>query len=628
MNIWHRLHWISATFCSLLLASCFWWWVGKAAPIADLPGVATGERLQCVSYAPYRRGESPQLIAKDFEFAAVRLDEDLSLLAKYFDCIRIYSVAAMDNLPAVARAHHLKILLGAWVNHDALDTQIEIDHAIRFARANPDVIRAVIVGNEALLRKEVTPAQLIAYLHTVRAALPGVPITYADVWEFWLANREVAPAVDFVTMHILPYWENRPRSVRHGMIHLEYVYAKIESAFPGKNILIGETGWPSEGRPRRNAAPSLRAQATYIRDFLALATQRGWQYNLIEAFDQPWKRGNEGMVGGYWGLFDTDRHDKHMLAGDVSNFPEWRFDLAFCALCIFLLMWMGARDPQRNQRPAWQLVLPSVLCSLALTFHARQSWFGVRAPPEGMWAASIFALAFFSSAALLHDWKQYRRWCVLATVLSVAVTALELVFDARYRSIPLAGFIVPIMFSTWVGWRNENSLSVPLTPPSPQRERVNRLGDLLCVAGVCLLIIERPSNVMADAWIACVLIFGYTLRARTHAVWTGWRWRILSCFAAYGIASAIRHGLMESVSLVERCSIAPDFAWCTIRDTIGMAIYFQIFSRSAFVLLTLALITRRQIFAISALPFAIVGLVLYNVTPSAIALVWALMMIA
>ena len=100
------------------------------------------------------------------------------------------------------------MLLGLWVSSHADRTKYQIDTGIALANRFPDVVRAVIVGNEALLRGEVSPAALGALIRSVKAQVP-MPVTYADVWEFWLRNRELADAVDFVTVHILPYWEDR-----------------------------------------------------------------------------------------------------------------------------------------------------------------------------------------------------------------------------------------------------------------------------------------------------------------------------------------------------------------------------------------------------------------------------------
>ena len=77
------------------------------------------------------------------------------------------------------------------------------------------------------------------------------------------------------------------------------------NAFPGKEVLIGEVGWPSAGRMREGALPSPVKQARVILDDLALSKRENFNVNIIEAFDQPWKRALEGTVGGHWGLFEA-----------------------------------------------------------------------------------------------------------------------------------------------------------------------------------------------------------------------------------------------------------------------------------------------------------------------------------
>src|SRR3546814_3634998 len=58
-------------------------------------------------------------------------------------------------------------------------------------------------------------------------------------------------------------------------------------------VVITEIGWPSEGRIRRDAVPSPTTQAGFLRAFLNVANQRGLDYFIQEAFDQPWKRSEE-----------------------------------------------------------------------------------------------------------------------------------------------------------------------------------------------------------------------------------------------------------------------------------------------------------------------------------------------
>ena len=115
-------------------------------------------------------------------------------------------------------------------------------------------IKALIVGNEALLRGELSEDDIWAYLDEVQKR-SGLPATYADVWEFWLEHPELAAATDFVTVHILPYWENDPVAAEQVGAHLRDVMRRVGEVFPGKEILIGEIGWPSAGRMREAALP-------------------------------------------------------------------------------------------------------------------------------------------------------------------------------------------------------------------------------------------------------------------------------------------------------------------------------------------------------------------------------------
>src|SRR6185503_3850018 len=105
------------------------------------------------------------------------------------------------------------------------------------------------VGNEALLRGEVSPVTLGEYIRDVKARVK-MPVTYADVWEFWLRYAELASAVDFVTIHILPYWEDDPVSAAQAADHVAAVRQRVADHFPGKEVMIGEVGWPSAGRMR------------------------------------------------------------------------------------------------------------------------------------------------------------------------------------------------------------------------------------------------------------------------------------------------------------------------------------------------------------------------------------------
>ena len=147
-------------------------------------------------------------------------------------------------------------------------------------------------------------------------------------WDYWLRYREIAADVDFVTIHMLPFWEDEPIRAENAAAHVIDIYKKVAAAFPGKNILIGEAGWPSKGRMREVSLPSRINQARFISELLDRAGREKIHVNVFEAYDEPWKRQWEGTVGAHWGLFDGDtRQIKHAVGSAVSNYPFWKLQL-------------------------------------------------------------------------------------------------------------------------------------------------------------------------------------------------------------------------------------------------------------------------------------------------------------
>src|SRR5262249_40257745 len=123
-------------------------------------------------------------------------------------------------------------------------------------------------------------------------------------------------AVDFIAVHILPYWDSK--SASQAVDYTINKYEDLRLAFPGKRIVIAEFGWPSAGYNNQSANPGRIEQAQVIRNFVARADAYGIDYNIVEAFDQPWKT-NEGGVGPYWGLFDASRDAKFAWAGPIGD---------------------------------------------------------------------------------------------------------------------------------------------------------------------------------------------------------------------------------------------------------------------------------------------------------------------
>ncbi|MHB8810759.1 MAG: glycosyltransferase [Desulfobulbaceae bacterium] len=305
-------------------------------------------RIQGFSFQPMRAGNDPTKHKLPTE---AEVDADLKLLADKTNAVRTYSVeGVLAKIPALAQKYGLNVTLGVWLDKDLENNEKEMETAIRVARENYQNVIRVIVGNEAILRGDLTVAEAGAYLDRMRAAL-NVPVSTAEPWHVWYRNPELARHADFIAVHMLPYWEG---------IHLdravEFVVDQVtlvQNTIPDKPVIIGEVGWPSNGRTRRSAVAATSNQAIFLRRFLARAEELGYIYYVMEAFDQPWKRTSEGSVGAYWGVYDLERNPKFPFTSPIVGIPEWRV-LAVISVVIasitFALLLIDSRTLRKRGR--------------------------------------------------------------------------------------------------------------------------------------------------------------------------------------------------------------------------------------------------------------------------------------
>ncbi len=495
-----------------------WWSIGRPVALPDAPST----RIGCVSYAPFREpGDSP--LDPNAFISRQRINADLRLLSRRFDCVRTYSQGqGLSAVPEIARRYGMKVLMGIWLDRDTKANARQIRQGIAVARKYPEALRGVVVGNEVLLRGELSPAALAGYLQRVRAAV-RVPVTYADVWEYWLRHPELAASVDYITIHILPYWEDRPVSPAHAVDHVATVYARVQRAFPGRRIMIGETGWPSEGRTRQAASASVVNEARYVRGFLRYAATADIPYNLIEAFDQPWKRAQEGTAGGYWGIFDAAGRPKFAMQGPVTeDFRWWLGWLAgACGAAVFGMAGIWRRRWQA--RRGWvALTLAGFASGCALAWQWRQMWFACRDLWEWTLSVAVCALALGTALLLMRKVAaqlagtslkaSLPNWLRLSWLFMLAYYGLLLVFDGRYRDYPLGLFALPSAGYALVGWLSkQRDLRMPLL-----EERF--LAGVLCVLAVIVVIQE--AGLSLTAWLWLLLNLGLAL-----PVLSGW-WQL------------------------------------------------------------------------------------------------------
>ncbi|AGF77336.1 exo-beta-1,3-glucanase [Desulfocapsa sulfexigens DSM 10523] len=288
-------------------------------------------RIQGFSFSPLREGDNPskgQLPSEE------EIEADLALLANKTNAIRTYTVNGVyESIPRLAYKHNINVALGAWLDKDLEKNEKEIAQLIKIARENYRNVVRVVVGNETVLRGDLTVKQLNSYLDRVQAAL-DIPVGTAEPWHIWIKEPSLGEHVDYIGAHMLPYWEGI--ELQRAVGHVTNRTSLLMEKFPNKPVAIMEVGWPSNGRTIGRAQASPSNEATFLRRFLKRAEKEKYVYYVMEAFDQPWKQASEGAVGAYWGVYDLNRHPKFPFDAAIISIPEWKLLAGISVLIAFM----------------------------------------------------------------------------------------------------------------------------------------------------------------------------------------------------------------------------------------------------------------------------------------------------
>ncbi|MGE0800531.1 MAG: glycosyltransferase [Lautropia sp.] len=313
----------------LAVGNFFAW--DKANPTVDAP--AFYGQINGLAYNASRRWDNP-LEGRFPDDASI--GADMQTLAKYTRRIRTYSSSDLAQIPALAETQGLNVTAGVWVDGREEYSQKEIAAIEQSVRDNSSIER-VIVGNEQILHAGLTPADLILKIREVKRRVRK-PVSTAEPWHVWMRYPELAANVDFITIHLLPYWEGLPVQAA-----LDYTFERLQQVqqrFPKKKIVVGEVGWPSQGDRRGVSTATPAHQAQFIRGFLVRAQAMKLDYFLMEGVDQPWKIALEGRAGPYWGFLDAERQPKYNLWGPIETDAAWRTKAAAAsALGAVALFW-------------------------------------------------------------------------------------------------------------------------------------------------------------------------------------------------------------------------------------------------------------------------------------------------
>ncbi|MBT8132416.1 MAG: glycosyl hydrolase [Gammaproteobacteria bacterium] len=257
-----------------------------------------------LSFSPYVTGQSPGTLIDEQQ-----IRDRMSIIQPYTRWLRSFSCTdGHEAIPRIAHENGLKTMVGIWLEGDHDKNEKELLNGIEVARAGHANI--VAVGNEVLLREELTEDQLIGHINRVKEAAPGVPVAYVDAYFKFVDHPRVTAACDVILANCYPYWEGCPAD--YALLYMKDMYQRALRAANGKKVIISETGWPNIGTPTGGSIPSEANALRYFINTYQWAAQDGIEIFYFSSFDEDWKIHDEGDVGAYWGLWDKDGNLKYV----------------------------------------------------------------------------------------------------------------------------------------------------------------------------------------------------------------------------------------------------------------------------------------------------------------------------
>jgi GPH family glycoside/pentoside/hexuronide:cation symporter len=278
----------------------------SAEEVQALYAQLRAERLYGLCFSAYAAGQG----AGDV-LAPSQVRRRVALVAPHTRWLRSFACTEGHELiPAVAREHGLKTMVGAWISADRERNEREIHGLVTLAKAG--LVDIAVVGNEVLLRDELPEGELLDCIARVKAAVPeDVRVGCVDAYYLFLERPALAAACDVLLPNCYPFWEGA--DIAWAAHYLRRMHALVQAAGGEKPVIVAETGWPGAGEPVGQARPSAENAMRYFADVQQWARREGVKLFWFSSFDEPWKLQQEGEVGTSWGLWDRDERPKYGL---------------------------------------------------------------------------------------------------------------------------------------------------------------------------------------------------------------------------------------------------------------------------------------------------------------------------
>lgn len=283
---------------------------------AKMPGWSGSKPLYGINFSPFKEDPNNIENVADVDYAQSQLEK---LIGKV-TWIRLFGMDRnQSKVIKIAKKLGFKVAAGAWIGNDVEASKKEVAELIKQIKAKQ--VDLAIVGNEVIENQiSVSQAELIDYINQVKKAAKGsIPVTTAATSNIWIACPALAKAVDVIGLNVYPFWAET--EIDSALQDFQATYSAVKKKAGGKQIVITETGWPTDGGQNGDAVASLNNAQQYMDEITDYAREEKIPLFCFEAFDEEWKSNYEGEFGAHWGIFDADGNAKLTLQPTVTPTP-------------------------------------------------------------------------------------------------------------------------------------------------------------------------------------------------------------------------------------------------------------------------------------------------------------------
>ncbi|MGA9239463.1 glycosyl hydrolase family 17 protein [Robiginitalea sp.] len=275
-----------------------------ATELSGLSGEALKEKareilamgMHGLCFSPYEEGQKP-----GERISESQIRRRMEIIKPYTEWIRSFSCTeGNEKIPGIAKEFGIKTMVGAWLGDDPEINREEVDNLILLAKEG--LVDIAAVGNEVLLRGDLTEEELLGFIHEVKSAVPDLPVGYVDAYYEFVDHPRITEACDVILANCYPFWEGC--HLDYSILYMKDMFQRALRAGNGKKVIVSETGWPSEGSSTNGAHPSFENFLKYFINTQKWASEDDIEVFYFSSFDESWKVGAEGDVGAFWGLWD------------------------------------------------------------------------------------------------------------------------------------------------------------------------------------------------------------------------------------------------------------------------------------------------------------------------------------